>query len=79
LLVADLHQRLGDIIDVLDTHPTGHIRHRPARAGGREQEHAQELCAEQLPVVGVLGPMAANVGGLGQHPADPAGVGISGQ
>jgi hypothetical protein len=76
LLVADLHQRLGDVVDVLDIHPAGHIRHGPAGAGSGEQQHREELGAQQLPVVGVLGPMAADVGGVGQHAADPPCVGI---
>jgi hypothetical protein len=53
-LVADLHQRLGDVVDVLDVHPAGHSGHGPARAGGREQQDGEELGPEELPVVGVV-------------------------
>jgi hypothetical protein len=38
LLVADLHQRLGDVVDILDVHPAGDIamlRPVPAAANSR--------------------------------------------
>ena len=38
LLVANLHQRLGDVVDVLDIHPAGHVGHASAGAGGGEQQ-----------------------------------------
>jgi hypothetical protein len=75
--VADLHQGLGDVVDVLDVHPAGHVGHASPRAGGGEQQDRQQLGAKQLPVVGVLGPMAADVGRVGQHPPDPSGVGVA--
>jgi hypothetical protein len=80
LLVADLHQRGGDVVDVLDVHPPGHIGHAPPGAGGGEQQHRQQLGPEQLPVVGVLGLVAVDVGGVGEHAADPpcVGVGVAG-
>src|SRR4029453_14345905 len=76
LLVADLHQRGGHVVDVLDVDPAGDVGHRPAGAGGREQQDRQELGAPQLPVVGVLSPMPVDVGGVGEHAADPAGIGV---
>src|SRR5829696_4327218 len=45
-------------------------------AGGGEQQDRQELGPEQLPVVGIVGLVALDIGGLSQHPADPAGVGV---
>jgi hypothetical protein len=76
LLVADLHQRLGDVVDVLDVHPAGHIRHAPPGPRGGEQQDRQQLGAEELPVVGVLGLVPLDVGRLGEHPPDPSGVGV---
>jgi hypothetical protein len=38
LLVADLHQRLGDIVDVLDVDPAGDIGHRLSRPRRSEEE-----------------------------------------
>jgi hypothetical protein len=75
-LVANLHQRLSDVIDILDVDPPGHIGHAPPGPGGGEQQHREELGPQQLPVVGVLGPVAADIGGVGEHAADPSGVGI---
>ncbi len=62
----------------MDVHPPSDVGHAPPRAGGGEQQHRQELGAEQLPVVGVIGLMALDVGGVGEHAADPSGVGVSG-
>jgi hypothetical protein len=78
LLVADLHQRLGHVIHVLDVHPAGHVGHASPRAGGGEQQDRQELGPQELPVVGVLGPMAADVGRISEHAADPSGVAVAG-
>jgi hypothetical protein len=77
-LVADLHEGLGDVVDVLDVHPAGHIGHGAAGAGGREEKDRQQLGTQELPVVGVLGLVAADVGGVGEHAADAAGVGVGG-
>jgi hypothetical protein len=78
LLVADLHQRGGDVIHVLDIHPPGDVGHRPPRPGRREEQDREEFGAQELPVVGVVGPVAADVGGVGEHAADPSGVGVGG-
>jgi hypothetical protein len=71
-----LHQRGGDVVDVLDIDPAGHVGHGAPGASRREQEDGQQLGAQELPVVGVLGAVAANVGGVGQHAADPSGVAV---
>ena len=76
LLVADLHQRLGDVVDVLDVDPAGDVGHASPGPGGREQQDREELGPEELPVVGVLGAVAADVGGVGEHAADAAGVAV---
>src|SRR4029453_10146283 len=43
---------------------------------GGEQQDGQELGPEQLPVIGVIGLVPLDVGGLGQHAADAASVGV---
>jgi len=68
----------GHLVHVLDVHPAGHIGHRSAGAGGREQQDRQQLGPQELPVVGVVSLVALDVGGLGQHAADASGVGVAG-
>jgi hypothetical protein len=76
LLVADLHQRGGDVIHVLDVHPAGHVGHASPRPGRGKEENRQELGAQELPVVGVVSSMALDVGGISEHAADPSGVAV---
>src|SRR4029450_9257489 len=67
-------ERGGDASDVLAVHPAAHVGHGAAGAGGREQQDRQELGAQELPVVGVLGPVAADVGGVGEQADERKGA-----
>ena len=75
LLVADLHQRLGDVVDVLDIHPAGHIGHaarcRRRRTAGPTGAWRPGVASSWRPR-----PVAADVGGVGEHAADAAGVAV---
>src|SRR5215211_7053818 len=50
------------------------LRPVPAAANNRTDS---SLGAQELPVVGVIGLVALHISGLGQHAADPPGVGVA--